>query len=656
VDPPPADFSITATPTSQTTACGCVTYALSIGALNGFNGTVNLSAAGLPAGATATFSPTTITGSGSVTLSVCTTSSTPAGNYTITITATSGSLTHSVTVLLVVTDFTLSATPASQTVSAGSSTTYTLSTTAVNGFTDAVSLSVSGLPAGATGTFSPTSIGGAGSSTLTVSTSASTPAGTYTLTITGTDGCRSHSVTVTLVVNPAPDFTITATPTSQTTACGCVNYTISISPLNGFNGTVNFSASGLPAGATATFSPTTVTGSGSVTITICTTSSTPAGNYTITITGTNGSLTHSVTVLLVVTDFTLSVTPASQTVTAGGNTTYTLSTTAVNGFADAASLSVSGLPTGATGAFSPTSITGAGSSTLTVSTVSSTPAGTYTLTITATDGCRSHSVTVTLVVNAPPPPAPTISGLSVSSGPVGTTVTVSGANFGSSQGTSTLTFNGTAATVSSWGPGTLITTVPTGATTGPVVVTVSNAGSNSLTFTVTTPTPFFMTTASSSTSGLKQLATTTGSAGNFPSSDLVNQPAGDYLIQDFDTQAGVPGVAYTWTSGVNASFVVWMQQTAGTTGTLFPELKLFLNSPSGTPICSVIGATALTTTNTQYNLSCAPGANVTLSNTDRYYVWVGVSSTSASSSSLKSQFNVGSQARGKPVSSVTCPD
>jgi hypothetical protein len=99
-------------------------------------------------------------------------------------------------------------------------------------------------------------------------------------------------------------------------------------------------------------------------------------------------------------DFSISATPASQTVTVGGNTTYTATTTALNGFNGGVALTISGLPTGASGSFSPTSVTGSGSSTLSVSTTGSTPAGTYTLTITGTSGSLVHTATVTLVVNA----------------------------------------------------------------------------------------------------------------------------------------------------------------------------------------------------------------------------------------------------------------
>jgi len=72
----------------------------------------------------------------------------------------------------------------------------------------------------------------------------------------------------------------------------------------------------------------------------------------------------------------------------------------INGFTGTVNLSVNGLPSGAAGTFNPTSISGgSGSSTLSVTTASTTPTGTFTLTITGTTGSLSHATTVTLVVN-----------------------------------------------------------------------------------------------------------------------------------------------------------------------------------------------------------------------------------------------------------------
>jgi hypothetical protein len=79
---------------------------------------------------------------------------------------------------------------------------------------------------------------------------------------------------------------------------------------------------------------------------------------------------------------------------------------------------------------------------------------------------------------------PSISSLSPTSGPVGTSVTIAGANFGATQGSSTVTFNGTAATPTSWSATSIAVAAPTGATTGNVVVTVRGTASNGVNFTV----------------------------------------------------------------------------------------------------------------------------------------------------------------------------
>jgi hypothetical protein len=83
-------------------------------------------------------------------------------------------------------DFTITETPASQTVTAGNATNYTVNIGTVNGFTGTVGLSAAGLPAGATAAFNPTS---------------NTPTGSKTLTVIGTSGTLVHSNTVTLTVN-----------------------------------------------------------------------------------------------------------------------------------------------------------------------------------------------------------------------------------------------------------------------------------------------------------------------------------------------------------------------------------------------------------------------------------------------------------------------
>jgi subtilase family serine protease len=198
-------------------------------------------------------------------------------------------------------DFTISASPASQTVVQGSGTSYTATVGALNGFSGVVSFSVSGLPTGAGATFNPTSVTGSGSSSLSVTTAATTPAGTYTLTVTGTSGSLVHSTTVTLIVTPpaTSDFTITASPSSRSIRRGnTTTYTVTVTAINGFTGTVNLTSTGAP--SSATFAPTSITGSGSSTFTVVTTNMTTRKTYTINVKGTAISLVHSVNVTLTV--------------------------------------------------------------------------------------------------------------------------------------------------------------------------------------------------------------------------------------------------------------------------------------------------------------------------------------------------------------------
>lgn len=84
-------------------------------------------------------------------------------------------------------------------------------------------------------------------------------------------------------------------------------------------------------------------------------------------------------------------------------------------------------------------------------------------------------------------PAPILTSLNPSSGPIGTSVQISGSNFLPSQGASTVKFNGVLATVTSWTSASITATVPSTATSGPVVVTVGGVASNGLAFVVGSP-------------------------------------------------------------------------------------------------------------------------------------------------------------------------
>src|SRR5437879_3957859 len=141
-------------------------------------------------------------------------------------------------------DFALSAAPASRTVTQGGSTTYTVNISRLGGFTGSVTLSVSGLPAGASASFNPNPA--TGSATMTVTTTATTSTGSFSATITGTSGTLSHTTSVSLVVNAAavPDFSRSLpSPPTRRSSDRSTTYTVNISPSGGFTGMVTFSAS-----------------------------------------------------------------------------------------------------------------------------------------------------------------------------------------------------------------------------------------------------------------------------------------------------------------------------------------------------------------------------------------------------------------------------
>ncbi len=111
-------------------------------------------------------------------------------------------------------DFSLTAAPATVTISQGSQGTSTITVNPVNGFTGSVTLNATGLPSGVTGTFTPNPA--TSTSTLTLAATATAATGTNTVTITGTSGSLTHQTTVSLTVNASGGPIVSLTPTALT--------------------------------------------------------------------------------------------------------------------------------------------------------------------------------------------------------------------------------------------------------------------------------------------------------------------------------------------------------------------------------------------------------------------------------------------------------
>jgi hypothetical protein len=172
--------------------------------------------------------------------------------------------------------FTLTPAASTLTLKQNAGGTDAITVTPASGFTGSVALSVSGLPAGASAAFS--------GSTLVVFPALTTVVGTYPLTITGTSGASTATTTVSLVITPAATFTLAPASGTVTVARGKSSTdAISVAAVNGFSSSVAFSATGLPAGVSASFSPTSSTSG--TTVTFAATASATPGTYPVTIAG-----------------------------------------------------------------------------------------------------------------------------------------------------------------------------------------------------------------------------------------------------------------------------------------------------------------------------------------------------------------------------------
>ena len=200
--------------------------------------------------------------------------------------------------------FALSATAA--TAQQGSAGTSTVTSTAIGGYADAVTLVASGMPAGVTVGYGTNPIAPAGgSSVLTFTVPSNTATGTYTITVTGTgsDGTTIETTSLTLTVTAAPsNFTIGASPTSLTVRRGSSGTSkITTAVTQGTITSISLSASGQKSGATVSFSPTSISGgNGSSTVKFTISSRATTGTYTVTITGTGGGNTHTTGISLTV--------------------------------------------------------------------------------------------------------------------------------------------------------------------------------------------------------------------------------------------------------------------------------------------------------------------------------------------------------------------
>ena len=270
-------------------------------------------------------------------------------------------------------DFSIAATPDTQTVQAGDSTNYTVSLAALNGFSNPVALSMSVIESstGISSVFSSNPVTPPATPTMKVRTTGATVPATYHLIVTGIYSSLVHKDTVTLIVNPAPNFTITANPDTQKVIAGHgTTYNVILLSQNGFSSPCTLTTSGLPAGAAANFDVNPATPSDTSIMSVSTTLGvTPAGTFKITITATQQTkIQKSTDVYLVVKipNFTIDATPETLAVRQGEQGNYNVALDTIYGFSSACTLTVSGLPANVTGVFTPPKLTPPGAATLAI--------------------------------------------------------------------------------------------------------------------------------------------------------------------------------------------------------------------------------------------------------------------------------------------------
>jgi hypothetical protein len=202
----PGDFTVLPSQSLTAPAGGSGTATISTWSTSDAStqrGTINLSVAGVPPGATATFTPAAVTAGDDSMLTVD--AGTAAnGTYTLTVTGSDGTISHSAQVPLTITapqpdDFTISISPTHLILGPGGSATTTVSTGVLTGNPGPIDLAISGVPPGATASLNTDSVAPGESALLTIDMGSAAP-GEYPITVTGTEvpvtasGVRSADV------------------------------------------------------------------------------------------------------------------------------------------------------------------------------------------------------------------------------------------------------------------------------------------------------------------------------------------------------------------------------------------------------------------------------------------------------------------------------
>ena len=199
-----------------------------------------------------------------------------------------------------------------------------------------------------------------------------------------------------------PDFSLAVNPTSQSVdPGGSASVSLSATALNGFSSQITVQLTGVPTGVTVSPSSITLVPGTPQQVTFTAAANASNAKASMVFTGTSGALTHTVGLSLSVTapDFSLAVSPNSQSVDAGSSAVISLSATALSGFSSQISVQVTGLPGGVSASPSSFALAPGTPQQITLTAAASAPTANATVTFTGTSGSLTHSASLSLAVN-----------------------------------------------------------------------------------------------------------------------------------------------------------------------------------------------------------------------------------------------------------------
>lgn len=216
-------------------------------------------------------------------------------------------------------------------------------------------------------------------------------------------------------------------------------------------------------------------------------------------------------------------------------------------------------------------------------------------------------------VYSTPAGSPLVSNVTPDAGTAGDTVTITGSGFGAQQNSSTVTFNGMAASVQSWSNTSITTTVPPGTTSGQLVVTVNGSATASVQFTITASINLSSSTSSPET---VNAVSGWGFAANEPVSIYINGVNGTLLASaNADANGNLPSTNVTLQDMPLGNYLILAEgQTshisAGATLSIIPSLSTSVSKVKPGQTITLTGLGFATYESVQVQLNTTSGSTL----------------------------------------------